>query len=141
VSALLYQTIYRQPVRYDYPLLRPPTLPVVGAEARTAVMRQYGNRADTAEMGNFPVLAQAACREMARCELIVIPQTGHVPHLEHPDAFIERLLGFLNSNAASAADRPWSDESEARHSYRRRRPPPDSAPGPSQAFNERAGLH
>jgi pimeloyl-ACP methyl ester carboxylesterase len=105
VSALLYQMIYRQPVRYEYPLLRPPTLLVVGAEDRTVVMRQYGNRADTAEMGNFPVLAQAACREMARCELIVMPQTGHVPHLEHPDAFIHRLLGFLNSNAGSAADR------------------------------------
>jgi pimeloyl-ACP methyl ester carboxylesterase len=55
VSALLYQMIYHQPVRY---------------------------------------------------ELIVMPQTGHVPHLEHPEVFIDRLLGFLNANAGSAAHRP-----------------------------------
>jgi pimeloyl-ACP methyl ester carboxylesterase len=32
---------------------------------------------------------------MADCKLVLIPDVGHVPHLEAPERFHEELLRFL----------------------------------------------
>lgn len=94
-TASTYQMIYREPVRSEYHLLRPPVLIVVGGADRSVVLKQYGDPKVTAGMGDFPSLARAACAEVPRCELVVVPQVGHVPHLERPEAFQEHVAGFL----------------------------------------------
>jgi pimeloyl-ACP methyl ester carboxylesterase len=93
--ALTYQMIYRQPVRYEYHLLRMPVLLIVGEQDRTAVMRQYAPPELAAKMGDFPVMAKQACDEVAHCRLIVIPGVGHVPHMEAPADFQRDVLAFL----------------------------------------------
>jgi pimeloyl-ACP methyl ester carboxylesterase len=93
--ALTYQMIYRQPVRYEYRLLRMPVLLIVGAEDHTVVMRQYAPPDLAATMGHFPALAKQACDEVAQCHLVVMPGVGHVPHLEAPEEFQREVLGFL----------------------------------------------
>jgi pimeloyl-ACP methyl ester carboxylesterase len=93
--ALTYQMIYRQPVRYEYHLLRVPVLLIVGEKDRTAVMRQYAPPELAAKMGDFPVMAKQACDEVPRCQLIVMPGLGHVPHMEAPEDFQRDLLAFL----------------------------------------------
>ena len=94
-SALAYLMIYEQPVRHELPLLKPPVLLVVGEKDRTVVMRQYGDPEVVRKMGQYPELAKAAARDIPDCKLIVVPATGHVPHLESPDAFHRALLNFL----------------------------------------------
>ena len=94
-SAETYQMIYRQPVRYEYKFLSMPVLIVVGAEDRTVVMKGYGDPARTAAMGNFPVLAREACDEVKDCRVTVIPESGHIPHLEQPRPFLAALDLFL----------------------------------------------
>ena len=94
-AALTYEMIYREPVRYDYPLLAMPMLMVVGAEDRTVVMKAYGDPEKTARMGNFPVMARQACAEAKTCRLEVIDGSGHVPHLEKPQVFLPLLVDFL----------------------------------------------
>ena len=94
-AAETYQMIYRQPVRSEYRDLAMPVLIAVGAQDRTVVMKGYGDPARTAGMGNFPVLARAACDEVRDCRAAVIPESGHVPHLEQPAAFFAALDGFL----------------------------------------------
>ena len=94
-TAATYEMIYRQPVRYEYGLLEPPVLLIVGAADRTVVMRQYGDPQTVATMGDFPALAKTVCDEIPHCELTVLPRVGHVPHLEAPDAFDSRVLHFL----------------------------------------------
>ena len=94
-SAEAYQMIYRQPVRSEYRDLAMPVLIAVGAEDRTVVMKAYGDPARTAAMGNFPVLARAACAEVKDCSVSVIENSGHVPHLEQPGAFLPALNAFL----------------------------------------------
>ena len=96
-SAETYQMIYREPVRYEYRLLAPPVLIIVGEADRTVVMRQYGDPQTVAGMGDFPVLAKAACDEVPRCQLTVIPRVGHVPHLEAPNVFQKRVLEFFQA--------------------------------------------
>ncbi len=93
--ALTYQMIYRQPVRYEYRLLRMPVLLIAGAEDHTAVMRQYAPPELAATMGWIPALAKQACDEVAQCRLVVMSGVGHVPHLEAPEAFQREVLGFL----------------------------------------------
>ncbi len=94
-TAETYQMIYRQPVRYEFRFLAMPVLIVVGAQDRTVVMKGYGDPAKTAGMGDFPVLAREACAEVKDCRVSVIEGSGHIPHLEQPDAFTAALDGFF----------------------------------------------
>jgi pimeloyl-ACP methyl ester carboxylesterase len=94
-SALAYLMIYEQPVRHELHLLKPPVLLVVGEKDRTVVMRQYGDPEVVKTMGQYPELAEAAARDIPDCKLVVVPATGHVPHLESPEAFHRALLSFL----------------------------------------------
>ncbi len=94
-AAESYQMIYRQPVRSEYRDLAMPVMIAVGAEDRSVVMKGYGDPARTAGMGNFPVLARAACAEVRNCAVTVIENSGHIPHLEQADAFLAALNGFL----------------------------------------------
>ena len=94
-TAETYQMIYRQPVRSEYRDLAMPVLIAVGAEDRTVVMKGYGDPAKTAGMGDFPVMARAACAEVKHCTVAVIENSGHIPHLEQPSAFLPALNAFL----------------------------------------------
>src|ERR1035437_1614781 len=94
-SALAYLMIYEQPVRHEFHLLKPPVLLVVGEKDRTVVMRQYGDPEVVKTMGKYPELAEAAARDIPDCKLVVVPATGHVPHLERPEAFHRALVSFL----------------------------------------------
>lgn len=94
-SALTYQMIYQQPVIYEYDLLKPPTLLIVGEQDRSVVMAQYAPPELRKTMGNFPEMAHAAAKRMANATVIVVPDCGHIPHLEQPKIFREAVLKFL----------------------------------------------
>ncbi len=94
-SALMYLAIYQQPVRYEYRLLQMPTLLVVGAQDRTAPLRQYAAPEAAATLGHFPELAREAAREIPHGEAVVIEECGHLPHREQPERFQQVLLDFL----------------------------------------------
>jgi pimeloyl-ACP methyl ester carboxylesterase len=59
--------IYQQPVRHEYHLIAPPTLLIVGAEDHV----------------------------VPRATRVVIPECGHIPHLEVPGQFLAEFLPFL----------------------------------------------
>ena len=94
-SALTYQMIYRQPVRSEYNLLTPSVLLIVGDQDRTAVMRNYADTETQKTMGNIPKLAEAAGKDIPHCKVVIVPECGHVPHMEQPERFDRELLDFL----------------------------------------------
>ena len=51
----------------------------------------------------FPELARHVAATIPNCELVLIPNIGHVPHFEAPEIFHRALLKFLNGDAASSA--------------------------------------
>jgi pimeloyl-ACP methyl ester carboxylesterase len=96
-AALTFQMIYQQPVRYEYHQIAPPVLLIVGAEDHVVPLGQYAEPAEAARLGDFVALSAAAARDIPRATRVVIPECGHIPHLEHPDQFFAELLPFLGS--------------------------------------------
>jgi pimeloyl-ACP methyl ester carboxylesterase len=96
-AAITFQMIYQQPVRYEYHLLAPPVLLVVGAEDHVVPLGQYATPAELARLGDFVALSEAAAHDIPRATRAVLPECGHIPHLEIPDQFLGRLLPFLAS--------------------------------------------
>jgi pimeloyl-ACP methyl ester carboxylesterase len=95
-SALAYQMIYEQPVRYEYSLLQPPVLLIVGDQDHTAPLSTYAPPEVRKTMGHVVELAKDAVRETPHGKLLIIPEAGHIPHLEQPEKFRQALFSFLS---------------------------------------------
>ncbi len=94
-AALTFQMIYRQPVRHEFFLIKPPTLLVVGLKDRTTVGRGRVPEEILKDKGRYDLLGKAAAKDIPNCRLVEIPDVGHVPHLEAPEQFHRALLEFL----------------------------------------------
>jgi pimeloyl-ACP methyl ester carboxylesterase len=96
-SALTYRMIYEQPVRYEYSHLQPPVLLLVGEQDHAAAFLNYAPPEVRAKMGRIAELARAAVKEIPHGTLVVVPRTGHIPHLERPAEFRQAVLEFLEA--------------------------------------------
>jgi pimeloyl-ACP methyl ester carboxylesterase len=87
--------IYQQPVRHEYHLIAPPTLPIVGAKDHAVPLGYYATPDDAARFGDFVELSAMAARDIPRATRVVVPECGHIPHLEVPEQFLAEFLPFL----------------------------------------------
>jgi pimeloyl-ACP methyl ester carboxylesterase len=94
-AAHTYTMAYEQPVLYEIPLIKSPTLLMVGEKDRTALGRARVSPEARATMGLMPELAKKAAAAMPDCKVVVIADVAHVPHLEAPQRFYDELLRFL----------------------------------------------
>ena len=94
-SALLYYMIVQQPIRYEFARLVPPTLLIVGEGDQAAALSQYAPPEQRNNLGHVADRAREVIKEVPHGKLIVVPNCGHIPHLEQPDAFQSALLPFL----------------------------------------------
>jgi pimeloyl-ACP methyl ester carboxylesterase len=83
VRALAQQMVYEDPVVYDWAHIKVTTLEIGG--------EKDGASPDWAKH------AKEACQTIPKCELVLLPNIGHVPHFESPEAFHRALLKFLKS--------------------------------------------
>ena len=79
VRSIYQQMLYLDPVVYDWAKIKVKTL-VIGGEKDGA---------------DFPRLAKHVADTIPDGELVILPNLGHVPHLEAPDVFYPPLLKFL----------------------------------------------
>ena len=84
VRSIYQQITYLDPVVYDWAHIKAKAL-VLGGE-------QDGE--------NFPALARHIAATIPGAELVLIPNVGHVPHIQAPEIFYRELLKFLTANAA-----------------------------------------
>jgi 4,5:9,10-diseco-3-hydroxy-5,9,17-trioxoandrosta-1(10),2-diene-4-oate hydrolase len=56
-----------------------------------------------------PAHAHDAARRLRRCQLTVIPDCGHMPHVERPEPFLDVLQRFLSDGAQRPSPFPFSD--------------------------------
>ena len=86
VRTLLQQMIYADPVVYDWAHIKVKAL-VLGGEKDGA---------------SFPERAKHIAATIPGGQAVVVPNAGHVLHVELPDVFYRELLKFLKSDAAPA---------------------------------------
>jgi pimeloyl-ACP methyl ester carboxylesterase len=84
VRALAQQMVYEDPVVYDWAHIKVPAMELGGDK----------------DGPNFPQLAKRVCDTIPKCELVLLPNLGHVPHFEAPDVFHKALLGFLKQSSS-----------------------------------------
>lgn len=94
-AAHTYTMAYEQPVLYELPLIKTLTLLIAGEKDRAAIGRNRVAGEVRATLGLFPDLATKAAQSMPSCQLLLLPDVGHVPHLEVPEPFHEELARFL----------------------------------------------
>jgi pimeloyl-ACP methyl ester carboxylesterase len=86
VRSIYQQITYLDPVDYDWPKIKSKTL-VIGGDK---------------DGPDFPVRAKHIAETIPGAELVLLPNLGHVPHLEAPDIFLPELLKFLKGDPGSS---------------------------------------
>jgi len=88
--------IFTQPVVYEFPNIQVPTLLIIGTRDRTAIGKD--NVKDPAirdKMGQYQLLGKEIKKKIPACQLVELPNVGHLPHIEVFDQFIGPLKIFL----------------------------------------------
>lgn len=95
VNALTYKMIYEQPVVTEFHNIKVPTLIIIGQDDRTVVGKNLLSAEDKKKYGNYPKLGKWLHKEIKKSELVEIPETGHIPHIEATTTFNISVLEFL----------------------------------------------
>ena len=92
---LIDDMIYTQPVVYELPLIRVPTLIMIGDKDTTAIGKDYAPPEVRAKLGHYPELAQRTKAAIPGSTLIEFPDAGHAPQIQEPDRFNHALIEGL----------------------------------------------
>jgi pimeloyl-ACP methyl ester carboxylesterase len=94
-AGLIDDMIYTQPVVYEFPLIRVPTLLIIGDKDTTAIGKDVAPPEVRARLGHYPELAQKTKAAIPGAVLIEFPEAGHAPQIQNPDPFNDSLLRAL----------------------------------------------
>jgi pimeloyl-ACP methyl ester carboxylesterase len=94
-AALTTMMIYQQPVCYEFPEIKVPTLLIVGQEDHTAVGRERAPIDLRRNLGHIAELAHKVVGQLPGARLVELPNVGHIPHLEAPEQFHQAVEEFL----------------------------------------------
>jgi len=94
-SALTYDMIFTQPVVYEFPQLRVPTLLLFGERDGTAIGKDISPPEVKARLGDYPKLARRTADAIPGAKLVLFPELGHAPQMQEPERFHAALLEGL----------------------------------------------
>jgi pimeloyl-ACP methyl ester carboxylesterase len=95
-QAQLSDMIYQQPVFYEFENLKMPVLLIIGDHDNTAPGKQLAPPEIRSQLGNYPVLAEAAVKRFKQGKLIRFADLGHSPQIQDPERFHAALLDALS---------------------------------------------
>jgi pimeloyl-ACP methyl ester carboxylesterase len=96
-QALTMEMIFTQPVLYEFPRLRVPTVLFIGGMDRTAPGAARAPAEVAQRLGDYPVLGRRAAAAIPRAKLVEFADLGHSPQVEAPDRFHDALLEALQA--------------------------------------------
>ncbi|MFA9187671.1 alpha/beta hydrolase [Flavobacterium sp. FBOR7N2.3] len=96
-AALTYDMIFNQPVVYEFPNIKSPTLLIIGTRDKTALGKPLVSESVRKTMGLYENLGKETQRKISGSKLVEIPNIGHMPHIESFDLFIKPLIAFLGN--------------------------------------------
>ena len=92
-----YQTIYHEPVVHEIPLIRNPTLFVIGARDHNAPGRPLAPAELRAGMGHNAEHAKELAAAMPNGRAVIFEEAGHMVHFDATQRFDDEVLRFLAS--------------------------------------------
>jgi pimeloyl-ACP methyl ester carboxylesterase len=95
VAAMTFTMIYEQPVVYEFPNLKVPTVLFIGKQDKTIVGKGLLSPQQQALHGQYNVLGKQTAAKIPGAKLVEFNDCGHIPHLEVPTEFLVALLGSL----------------------------------------------
>lgn len=95
VNALTTEMIYTQPVIYEFPNIRVPTVIIIGQQNYTAFGQGALSGSGKDSVGYYVELGKKAARTIPDAILIPFENTGHIPHIETPEKFNATIVNFL----------------------------------------------
>jgi len=95
-SALIYDMIFTQPVFYELPNLKVPTVLMIGDADTTAIGSDIAPAEVKAKIGHYDVLGKQAAKLIPGSRLVEFPGKGHAPQMEDPVGFNKALVEQLN---------------------------------------------
>lgn len=94
-SALIYDMIFTQPVFYELPALKVPTVLLIGDADTTAIGSDIASPEVKARIGDYTVLGKQAAKLIPGATLVEFPGMGHAPQMEDPPGFNKVLVEQL----------------------------------------------
>lgn len=94
-SALIYDMIFTQPVFYELPTLKVPTVLLIGDADTTAIGSDIASPEVKARIGDYTVLGKQAAKLIPGATLVEFPGMGHAPQMEDPPGFNKVLIEQL----------------------------------------------
>lgn len=94
-SALTYDMIYQEPVVYEFRNITQPTLIIIGQADRTIVGKKLVPAAEIDRHGQYPALGKMFHQQIKSSTLVELNGVGHIPHIQSPEIFKEKVMGFL----------------------------------------------
>lgn len=94
-QALTSDMIFAQPVVYEFPNIRVPTLLLIGEKDNTAIGKNRASPEVAKTLGNYPELARKTAEAIRGSTLVTFPDYGHAPQIQDPDQFNATLIANL----------------------------------------------
>ena len=94
-AALTSDMIFTQPVVYEFPNIKCPTLLIIGTRDRTALAKNRAPKEIQPTMGLYNELGKKTRDKIPNSTLVELDNVGHLPHIEAFERFITPLLSFL----------------------------------------------
>lgn len=95
ITAITSDMVMTQPVLYEFPDIKVPTLLVIGERDRTALGKNLVSKEVAATMGQYQELGKAAAAAIPGAKLVALPGVGHAPQAEAFDEYLQALGEFL----------------------------------------------
>ena len=95
VTARIDDMIFTQPVVYELPLIKTPTLLLIGMKDTTAPAKAFAPPDVRARLGHYAELAPRTKAAIPGATLVEFPDDGHAPQIQEPDKFDAALVAGL----------------------------------------------
>ena len=94
-GALTYDMVFTQPVVYEFPSIKVPTVLIIGQRDTTAISEGASDDVK-AKLGHYPELGKEAAASIPGAKLIPLDGLAHSPMIEAPERFYKALDDALN---------------------------------------------
>ena len=90
--------VLTQPIAYEFELVQPKTLLLIGTKDTTAIGKAWSPADVQAKLGKYDVLGKETAARIPDATLIEFDDLGHSPQVQDSERYHAALLGWLNGS-------------------------------------------